>query len=471
MILRCLIPKWTVAIGSLLAASTAIWITCCAQPDQPRARIEPVAPPPSTPAPTPTDMTWADQVKPFDFGRPDAVLLFTGGIGGQFEPCDCPGAMRGGLSRLSSLVRAYRARFAHTFLVDTGDAMRNGMPGDPVNEHILRAFKQIGYDAVALGVNEWSLPKKERNAATRAVKLHYLVPLISPSSSAPSHGQGSVSFEFGSEKVSIVSLLSPEAFKTFHESAGHAPPDFAFSTFRDPFERMRKEGHFAVLLADALPTGADSKWIDLWLRTGAKDNATALHRESGVPTAGIGRRSGVAVVALKRQANGETAIAYRLEWLDERWPRDPRLLESYKQYTHDAWEHYVRQERQPGPNYVNSMRCFECHQQIYRAWLKTKHARAYTALVEARRDGDANCLVCHTTGFGTQHGFFSVERTPGLVAVHCQSCHVLDPTTHRANPGKLPKVRIETCQKCHTSETDPHWDTEKRFAAIRCPAH
>jgi len=63
------------------------------------------------------------------------------------------------------------------------------------------------------------------------------------------------------------------------------------------------------------------------------------------------------------------------------------------------------------------------------------------------------CYECHTTGY-KEGGFKSIESTPELSQVGCESCHgpgslhaeSQDPQDIVAKPSK------ETCTKCHNSE-------------------
>jgi hypothetical protein len=141
----------------------------------------------------------------------------------------------------------------------------------------------------------------------------------------------------------------------------------------------------------------------------------------------------------------------------------------------------------PGePTYVGSERCKKCHEAAYDVWKNTPHSHAYQKLVEAKgpanRQFDAECIVCHTVGFGRQGGFASADRTPHLENVGCESCHgpgslhvknSSDPEWQKRmnlawwkDPDKpLPAAeenrrlgRInDFCQKCHDIDNDVTW--------------
>jgi hypothetical protein len=105
--------------------------------------------------------------------------------------------------------------------------------------------------------------------------------------------------------------------------------------------------------------------------------------------------------------------------------------------------------------------CRRCHLAEYRSWERTPHATAFETLPEESR-GDANCVKCHTTGYGEATGFTSIADTPELAGVGCEACH---------GPGSLYKDREvmesreasvaaglnipdeATCTACHNSES------------------
>lgn len=88
--------------------------------------------------------------------------------------------------------------------------------------------------------------------------------------------------------------------------------------------------------------------------------------------------------------------------------------------------------------FVGTKACKKCHIKQYKSWAKTNMSRAYDILkpnerTEAKKKAgldpakdytqEADCLPCHTTGFGRAGGFISLTETPQLVGVSCEACH------------------------------------------------
>lgn len=88
--------------------------------------------------------------------------------------------------------------------------------------------------------------------------------------------------------------------------------------------------------------------------------------------------------------------------------------------------------------YIGAKKCKACHMKQYKAWQKTNMATSFENLKpgvkaeEKKKAGldpdkdytqDADCLRCHTTGYGKPSGFVSIEKTPNLANVQCESCH------------------------------------------------
>lgn len=91
-----------------------------------------------------------------------------------------------------------------------------------------------------------------------------------------------------------------------------------------------------------------------------------------------------------------------------------------------------------GAGYIGATKCKACHIKQYKSWAKTPMASAFESLkpgvkAEAKKNAgldpdrdythDSGCLECHTTGYGRPGGFKSIEETPKLANVQCESCH------------------------------------------------
>jgi hypothetical protein len=89
-------------------------------------------------------------------------------------------------------------------------------------------------------------------------------------------------------------------------------------------------------------------------------------------------------------------------------------------------------------SYEGSNRCRKCHIKEYRSWQKTAMAKAFEVLkpgeraeektkagLDPKKDytKDADCLPCHTTGYGKPGGFVDIAKTPNLAGVGCENCH------------------------------------------------
>jgi hypothetical protein len=138
------------------------------------------------------------------------------------------------------------------------------------------------------------------------------------------------------------------------------------------------------------------------------------------------------------------------------------------------------------PEYVGSRACRRCHLREYRSWQGGKHANVFELLepgvrpeakvkVNLQPDVDYRtnelCLQCHTVGYGTPSGFTSVEETPDLVGIGCETCHgpgsvyIRDDVMGNDNldhsfeeviaAGLVYPVPEEVCRSCHGDPATP----------------
>jgi len=135
-------------------------------------------------------------------------------------------------------------------------------------------------------------------------------------------------------------------------------------------------------------------------------------------------------------------------------------------------------------DYVGSGKCKMCHMKEWKSWSETKMATAFEALKPGQRaeekkaagldpdkdySADAECVRCHVTGYGKPGGFTSIEATPGLVGVGCESCHGPGGTyiqkeymslqnknytrTEIVAVGMIAEITEQQCVGCHNGDS------------------
>ncbi len=156
--------------------------------------------------------------------------------------------------------------------------------------------------------------------------------------------------------------------------------------------------------------------------------------------------------------------------------------------------------------YVGSKKCKICHIKEYKSWEKSEMGQAFETLkpgnaaetkkkfnIDLSKDytTDANCLKCHTTGFGLPGGYAipdpddkkAVRKAKTLEGVGCESCHGpgsacmdvfkdLFRSKRKYNVEELyavglTKIGESTCTTCHNAESptinpDDPFDYEKQ---------
>jgi hypothetical protein len=134
--------------------------------------------------------------------------------------------------------------------------------------------------------------------------------------------------------------------------------------------------------------------------------------------------------------------------------------------------------------YVGSNKCRKCHLKEYKSWAATKMATSFDLLKPGERaeqkkaagldpnkdyTADAECLPCHTTGYGESSGFADIKSTPDLAGVGCETCHgaaetyIQDQYMSLKNKeykreevvavGMVEQVTAEKCTMCHNDKS------------------
>ena len=110
-------------------------------------------------------------------------------------------------------------------------------------------------------------------------------------------------------------------------------------------------------------------------------------------------------------------------------------------------------------DYVGADTCKVCHEQVFTAWSRTKHAKALDKLTAANRAG-GKCIGCHVTG--SAEAIAAEADKPMHPNVQCEACHgpgrrhIEAANGGDVSNGRTVKIEETTCTRCH-NETSPHY--------------
>jgi len=286
---------------------------------------------------------------------------------------------------------------------------------------------------------------------------------------------------------------------------GEKPRELAELELRDPagegravLDELRKECDCVILLAhmergkllDLLPalTGVDlvirgHMAVGDTVRENCADtlgSAVESVRKTVLFAGDRGRNIGFAVIA----AHGDEKpliVESRLIHLDTDVADDPDMVEEVKKYREE--EGLMRKKLQLSKNltrdaatgrivdrYLGIEMCRRCHADIMPRFVLSKHFRAFETLRQRDSSTKAECVACHTTGYGRPGGYdpeTEQKGAPYLQGVQCEACH--GPGTLHARDGSYVKSARESCRVCHTAKWSPDFEFESYWKrAIHC---
>jgi hypothetical protein len=156
----------------------------------------------------------------------------------------------------------------------------------------------------------------------------------------------------------------------------------------------------------------------------------------------------------------------KLHYLSNAYPTDPDMVRYVNSVSLEPAKQVSRVlPRGSGP-FLGSAKCAECHTLPHSQWSKTSHAHALDSLKRKNNHGKPECLRCHTTGAGMEGGFKSLEETPQLANVGCESCHGAG-RAHLENSSRpYGAIKPGSCTGCHDVQNSPDFDFYTYFAKV-----
>jgi hypothetical protein len=299
----------------------------------------------------------------------------------------------------------------------------------------------------------------------------------------------------GKIKVLITSVIDPEVMKKYHlEYDGEVvDPVSALENLQKKIDH----DYFIVIvqaLGERISTIINGcPGIDLvvdGLTLSISDN---LDRKGVVPLICNNRR-GQYVNYLEYRPGSENSLSrpVLMRASTKKVKEDPEIKVLVKAYNKERIE-YSKQQREkkalrkmqeifrknPPNLYLGNRACESCHPESAKKWQQTRHAGAIKILVKKGRADDPECVKCHVTGMPIQPptgmdkmttvmgGFSTLAETPWMANVQCEACH--GPGANHIQKPLQSKMKVadeNSCRVCHTEETDPEFNFQKKFRLI-----
>lgn len=438
---------------------------------------------------------------------PAAILLISGEQNGYPDPCGCTDGQLGGLGRRFHLCETIQAKGWPLARIDLGnltrfrsDTSRGGLKQDKIKfDVILEALGMMNYDAVALGAEDLRLGVMD----TLATLLNsqppkypvFLAANVKPQAGLESTLSSIKIAKAGPVTIGITSVIDPAELEQLQDADLSAlkltPPDDVLPAI---LEELKKQSQVRVLMVqgpfeEAKRLAEKFPGFDLVVGTSEfedpDEHAETVNDGKTLLVRNIGKKGKYA--GLVGIFPGETPLLqFRRQPLDQLHYHQAEPMRKLIDFDYQdrlqrerIVEGFDRKATTPaGAKFLGAEACQKCHPKTFEKWTTTKHAKAFVALENPKRPRtyDAECISCHTTGFGSKTGWVSADVTPLLKGNQCENCHGPG-SLHSADPDKkdyrdamhMSKEMADTtsfCTKCHDSDNDHDFKFESRYAQI-----
>lgn len=406
----------------------------------------------------------------------DVTVVYSGNLDGELEPCGCTREGDfGGIRRIATGVDTLRAEHPDLFLLSTGGLFSTDLPTHRItNQYILRGLAQLGYDAVGV---QWG---------DLAYGADFLRGTSLPLVASNWLGDGFPAVRHVSRsgrKLAYFQWLAPGQSPYQGMHGEHARVTGEVAGLASALAEAQAAGALTVLGTTLAAAQAKAvlplDQVDILIMH-AKDEQFGEPEQVG--------KTLLLVPGSRGQRLGRVDLTLGPDGRIVRWrhaviplPESvadaPRMESWYAAYTQALRQDYDRRvaiEKQAAGDspYLGNEGCKACHAQAYTAWQDTPHAGAFATLQGVDKSFDANCIGCHTVGFGQPGGFIDPEVSGHLLGVGCEACHgpgrshAVSPGTEGFGEGRK-KAGPHTCAGCHNDTHSPSFRFEGYWPRIR----
>ena len=438
-----------------------------------------------------------------------AVLVVSGQMDGYLEPCGCTQGQLGGLIRRYEFVERLRSQNP-VALIDLGSLIndpasaRGGFEQAKIKFGVaLKAYNTLKYDAIALSADDLKVGVSEAfaqylNNLGESTKI--LAANVTPGAGFESRFEKSRIIAAGPVKIGVTSVVDPESLDKLTDPdkadllpAIKRPDDVVGAALAE----MEGKTDYQVLMVQGSPDQAKRLALaypgfDVVVSTSQfADPLEGELKLNGGKTllVHVGRR-GKHVGAIGFFPDDAEKMRFYLYTLNSRNDGPGTAMkkvieDEYRSMLKSAGivENFPRHDyvnATSGATYVGAETCKRCHPNTFMKWSTTKHAQAFTALVNDPKPNtifDAECVTCHTTGFEYTSGWRSeaVDAPPQgqpvreLPRARRRSTSPTPTTLEFRKPMKLTAEQADKnrlCIRCHDEDNSPKFEFAKYWSQI-----
>ncbi|MFQ5964160.1 MAG: multiheme c-type cytochrome [Candidatus Scalinduaceae bacterium] len=407
-------------------------------------------------------------------------IVFTGEENGYLEPCGCSEGELGGLPRRHTLINLMKKNDENYILLSLGDIPKQVGRQDEIKmETTLKALDQMGYIAHNIGEKDINMGLDLLSYLSQISNVNFISSNIVVSNTHGLNVKPYVIKEIKTGettlKIGILGILSPKLIDN----------DFQFIEVIEPvvslrplLKKLNSETDILLLLShaeieDSLKLALIFPELDLIITGHGVDNPDLYTKKVNdtyiIPVGEKGKYLGTFSLRTETKEHDINIIPLDESYEDSHEINN--LLKVYQQRLRD--EELVQKVLKIYPpsdlTFIGNDDCSICHNKIFKHWKETLHASAYETLVKAEHEYDPECLSCHTIGLHYFTGFETIELTPGLKGVGCESCHGPGSDHKETQSKNYGKVNADGCITCHEDEHSPNFRFEDYWQKIVHP--
>jgi hypothetical protein len=420
----------------------------------------------------------------------DIHVVFTGEENGYLEPCGCSEKQLGGFSKRHTLINHLRGKNENLILLSLGDLTgKVGRQDEIKMETAIESLDLMGYAAHNIGEKDLDMGTDLLGYLSQISNVDFISSNIDFTTQALNikpYVIKEIKTKSATLKVGVLGVLSPELFESDYQGLEVMDPVLSLkpllSDLHDKTDILILLSHAemdeSIVIAEACPE------LDLIISGHLVDRPDLYFEKvnhiSVIPVGEKGKYVGEITLAPPKKQTGEDdhfntlPLAIEITPLNEEFADSPEiamLLSVYQQRLAD--EELLAQVFKSDPpsnlTYIGNDDCALCHNKIFKHWEDTNHASAYETLVKAEHEYDPECVECHVIGLNYFTGFESIESTPELKDVGCESCHGPGSDHKEIQSNDYGRVGVENCEICHNDEHSPNFEYKAYWQKIMHP--